>query len=105
MNPCSRSQLASAVVANCLRVSPINLSSNNGGPRTYIVGYTNRSNEFHCHLRPEVSSALIPEPEALSPITNPGAAVQAVMNSFDERHISSQDEFFRILRRSQNSGR
>jgi hypothetical protein len=53
--------------------------------------------------RPEVNSALIPEPEALSPITNPDARLQAVMNFFDERHILSRDEFFRILRRSQNS--
>jgi hypothetical protein len=47
----------------------------------------------------------IPDPGALSPITNPGAAPQRVMNFFDERHILSREEFFRILRKSQNFGK
>ncbi|MGB7600086.1 MAG: PilZ domain-containing protein [Candidatus Sulfotelmatobacter sp.] len=62
--------------------------------------------------RPEGSPATIPEADALSmppnsatPVTNPGAALQAVMNFFDERHILSREEFFRILRKSQSSGR
>jgi hypothetical protein len=55
--------------------------------------------------RPEVNSAFIPDPGALSPIANPGAAVQAFINFFDERHILSRDEFFRILRKSQNFGK
>jgi len=55
--------------------------------------------------RPEVNSALIPEPEALSPLTNPAAALQAVMNFLAQGHILSGDEFFRIRRKSQNSGR
>jgi hypothetical protein len=48
--------------------------------------------------RPEVNLALIPEPKALSPITNPGAALRAVIIFFDERRILSGDEFYRILR-------
>ncbi len=38
-------------------------------------------------------------------VTNPGAALQAVKNFFDERHILSREEFFRILRKSQSSGK
>ena len=42
-----------------------------------------------------MNSALIAEPGALSPITNPGAAaLQAVMIFFDERRILSGDESF-----------
>ena len=62
--------------------------------------------------RPEANPAPIPQADARSmpsnsatPVTNPGAALQAVMNFFDERHILSREEFFRILRRSQTSGR
>ncbi len=36
-------------------------------------------------------------------VANPSAVLQALMDYFDERHILSRDEFFRILRRSQNS--
>lgn len=62
--------------------------------------------------RPEINAALIPEADGLSmppnpatPVTNPGAALRAVMNFFDERHILSREEFFRILRKSQSSGK
>ena len=62
--------------------------------------------------RPEVNAALIPEadgfstpPNSATAVTNPGAALRAVMNFFDERHILSREEFFRILRKSQSSGR
>ena len=62
--------------------------------------------------RPEAIPSPIPEAEALSmplnsatPVTNPSAALQAVMNFFEERHILSREEFFRILRKSQSSGR
>jgi hypothetical protein len=63
-------------------------------------------------VRPESKAALIPDanghplpPDPATPITNPGAALRAVMNFFDERHILSREEFFRILRKSQSSGR
>ena len=62
--------------------------------------------------RPEINAAPVPEAEGLSmpansptPVTNPAAALQAVMNFFEERHILSREEFFRILRKSQSSGR
>ncbi len=60
-------------------------------------------------VRPEVTAATVPEGRlsATNPattITNPGAALRAVMNFFDERHILSREEFFRILRKSQSSG-
>ncbi|MGA9507572.1 MAG: PilZ domain-containing protein [Candidatus Sulfotelmatobacter sp.] len=62
--------------------------------------------------RPEVTAAPIPKsnelslpPNSATPVTNPGAALQAVMNFFNERHILSREEFFRILRKSQSSGR
>jgi hypothetical protein len=55
--------------------------------------------------RPEVNSALVPEPDALSSIANPGAALQAITNFFDERHILSREEFLRIVRKSQSSAR
>ena len=56
-------------------------------------------------VRPEVDSAVIPEPAALAPIANPGAALQAVMNFFEERHILSREEFLRILRKSQSAAK
>ncbi|MFZ0418237.1 MAG: PilZ domain-containing protein, partial [Candidatus Sulfotelmatobacter sp.] len=55
--------------------------------------------------RPEVDATLIPEPTALAPITNPAAALQAVMNFFEERHILSREEFLRILRKSQSAAK
>jgi hypothetical protein len=63
-------------------------------------------------VRPETKAALILDadghslpPAPATPITNPGAALRAVINFFDERHILSREEFFRILRKSQSSGR
>lgn len=43
--------------------------------------------------RLEVNSAVIPEPEALSPITSPGAARPAVMNCFDDATFLSGQVF------------
>jgi len=37
--------------------------------------------------------------------TNSGAALQAVINFFAERHILSKEEFFRILRKHQGPER
>jgi hypothetical protein len=56
-------------------------------------------------VRPDVNSTLVPERDALSAIANPGAALQAIKNFFDERHILSREEFFRILRKSQSPTR
>jgi hypothetical protein len=36
-----------------------------------------------------------------SGVTNPAAAVQAIANFFEDRQILSRDEFFRVLRKSQ----
>jgi hypothetical protein len=50
------------------------------------------------------SSSVAPQPESFSPVSNPGAALQAVMHFFQQRHLLSREEFIRILRHSQNSG-
>jgi hypothetical protein len=55
--------------------------------------------------RPAVNSALVPPPNTLPPIMNPSVALKAVMQYFDERHILSREEFFRILRKSESSGK
>jgi hypothetical protein len=55
--------------------------------------------------RPEVNTALISEPHKMPTIANPVAALQAVMNFFDERHILSREEFLRILRKTEAAGR
>jgi predicted glycosyltransferase len=39
----------------------------------------------------------------LSSVANPSAVLQAIERFFDERRILSQEEFFRILRKFQNS--
>jgi hypothetical protein len=44
-----------------------------------------------------------PVPNSSPQVANPSAALQALLDYFEERHILSRDEFFRILRRSQNS--
>jgi hypothetical protein len=49
----------------------------------------------------QTASALPPEP--LPPITNPQAALQAMVTFFANRQILSRDEFLRILRRSQSA--
>jgi hypothetical protein len=49
------------------------------------------------------SSHVARQPEPLSPVSNPGAAIQAVMRFFEERHLLSREEFIRIMRNSQNS--
>ncbi|MGD0569393.1 MAG: PilZ domain-containing protein [Candidatus Sulfotelmatobacter sp.] len=47
-----------------------------------------------------------PSPSGASaPVTNPAAAVQAIANYFEDRQILSRDEFFRILRKSQEPGK
>jgi len=49
------------------------------------------------------SSSVARQPEPLSPVSNPAAAIQAVMRFFEERHLLSREEFIRIMRNSQNS--
>jgi hypothetical protein len=46
-------------------------------------------------------SPSVPQSDALPPVSNPGAALQAMLNFFDERHIMGREEFLRILRKSQ----
>jgi hypothetical protein len=55
--------------------------------------------------RPEVNAAVSPEPSPLAVISNPAAALQAVISFFDERLILSREEFLRILRKSQASAK
>lgn len=52
--------------------------------------------------RPAVNSLLVSEPDRPAPVANPAAALHAVMNFFDQRHILSREEFLRILRKSQS---
>jgi hypothetical protein len=54
--------------------------------------------------RVAASAAPVPQPDAVSAIANPAAALKAVIKFFDERHILSREEFLRILRKSQSSG-
>ena len=49
------------------------------------------------------NSSPSPQPEAAS-VTDPHAALQAIVKFFDERHMLSRDEFLRILRKHQGSG-
>ena len=44
-----------------------------------------------------------PPSDSSPQVANPSIVLQALMDYFDERHILSRDEFFRILRRSQSS--
>jgi hypothetical protein len=46
-------------------------------------------------------SPSIPQPDALPTVANPGAALQAMLNFFEDRHIMGREEFLRILRKSQ----
>ncbi len=43
----------------------------------------------------------LPQVEALPPVADPRAALQAMMNFFADRHIMGREEFLRILRNSQ----
>jgi hypothetical protein len=43
----------------------------------------------------------IPQTERLGAVTNPGAALQAMQNFFEDRHMMGREEFLRILRKSQ----
>lgn len=56
-------------------------------------------------VRRDGNTAMAPEPNALSPITNPGAALREVLNFFDARHILSREEFFHLLRKSQTESK
>jgi hypothetical protein len=63
-------------------------------------------------VRPGAHPASILDVEGFSPsarptmqTTNSGAALQAVINFFAERHILSKEEFFRILRKHQGPER
>jgi hypothetical protein len=55
-------------------------------------------------LRPAASSSPTPQADTVSAIANPAAALKALMNFFDERHILGREEFLRILRKSQTPG-
>jgi hypothetical protein len=43
--------------------------------------------------------------ESSSPVANPAAALKAVEEFFEERHILSREDFHRILRKSQSAGK
>ncbi len=43
----------------------------------------------------------IPQSDALSAAANPSAALQAMRNFFENRHVMGRDEFLRILRKNQ----
>ncbi|MGA7398934.1 MAG: PilZ domain-containing protein [Candidatus Sulfotelmatobacter sp.] len=51
------------------------------------------------------SYPLAPQFGSLSPIPDPTAALKAVTEFFEERHILSREEFHRILRKSQGAGK
>jgi hypothetical protein len=55
--------------------------------------------------RREPDAASIPVPDGAASIANPAAALQAVITYFDERLILNREEFLRILRKSQASGK
>jgi hypothetical protein len=46
-------------------------------------------------------SASMPRSDALPPVTNPGAALQAMRTFFEDRHMMGREEFLKILRKSQ----
>jgi hypothetical protein len=46
------------------------------------------------------SPSLVPV-DALPAVPNPGAALQAILAFFENRHIMGREEFLKILRRSQ----
>jgi hypothetical protein len=58
-------------------------------------------------LTPPASLTAAAAANFLSPpeVSNSVAAMQAMMEFFDDRSILTRDEFLRILKRSQNSGR
>jgi PilZ domain len=43
----------------------------------------------------------IPQTESMQAVANPGAALQAMLNFFEDRHMMGREEFLRILRKSQ----
>jgi len=51
------------------------------------------------------SYPMAPQSNSLSPVSNPAAALKAVTQFFEERHILSREEFHRILRKSQGAGK
>ncbi|MFZ0770700.1 MAG: PilZ domain-containing protein [Candidatus Sulfotelmatobacter sp.] len=55
--------------------------------------------------RAAANAAAAPPADLLSSIANPGVALQAIVKFFDDRHMLSQEEFLRILRKSQSSGK
>ena len=48
---------------------------------------------------PRVST--VSRADAQGPVTNPKAAIQAMVDFFEDRQILSREEFFRILRKNQ----
>jgi PilZ domain len=56
-------------------------------------------------VRREEEAAAVPQPDGAASIANPAAALQAVITYFDERLILSREEFLRILRKSESSGK
>jgi hypothetical protein len=58
-------------------------------------------------LRPRASAnpGPVSSPNAASEPNDPRAALQAITDFFEQRHILSRDEFLRILRRSQAAGK
>lgn len=50
------------------------------------------------------SSSPTSQADSVPAIANPSAALKALMNFFDDRHILGREEFLRIVRKSQTSG-
>jgi hypothetical protein len=65
-----------------------------------LVGSISRSSVI---LGPRVASRApsIPQSRALPSMANPAAALQALQNFFEDRHVMGREEFFTILRKSQ----
>jgi hypothetical protein len=53
----------------------------------------------------ESEAAPVPQPDGAASIANPAAALQALITYFDERLILNREEFLRILRKSESSGK
>jgi hypothetical protein len=81
------------------------------------IAFTQMSEEDREHLRELVRSISRPsvilgarvglrtpsvaQTETLPAVANPGAALQAMSNFFEDRHMMGREEFLRILRKSQ----
>jgi hypothetical protein len=85
-------------------VSFTNMSEENRDQLRELVRFIARP-AMILNSRVSTQSLSVSEPDAWRAVANPATALQAIFTFFENRHMMGREEFLRILRNSQKSGK